>query len=152
MLLSYIFVWRKVQKMWYFRETQGYENEIFSVLLTTFCKMKILFFIQLEKIIFLFCYLLFFSLYNFTVWSTIVSFIICLIAIPPSLYSSNNHCKFPNSFSWYRKYYNPLEGLLKDTWNLLMHHFSTRHALLCHQYFLYQLIQEDNNYCEPYCW
>ena len=26
MLLSYIFVWRKVQKIWYFRETKIYQN------------------------------------------------------------------------------------------------------------------------------
>ena len=50
MLLSYIFVWRKVQKIWYFRETKIYqkikENMIFSVLFTNFCKTKILFFMQ----------------------------------------------------------------------------------------------------------
>ena len=27
MLLSYIFVWRKAQKIWYFRETETYENK-----------------------------------------------------------------------------------------------------------------------------
>ena len=27
MLLSYIFVWRKVKNIWYFRETETYENE-----------------------------------------------------------------------------------------------------------------------------
>ena len=26
-LLAYIFVWRKVQKIWYFRETETYENQ-----------------------------------------------------------------------------------------------------------------------------
>ena len=46
MLLSYIFVWRKAQKIWYFRETETYENIIFSVLFTNFHEAKILIFMQ----------------------------------------------------------------------------------------------------------
>ena len=44
--------------------------------------MKILFFIQLEKIIFLFCYLLFFSLYNFTVQYEVQQLALSFVSLP----------------------------------------------------------------------
>ena len=43
MLLSYIFVWRKHQKIWYFRETETYKNMIISALSQIFVRRKFFF-------------------------------------------------------------------------------------------------------------